>query len=84
MKRERERGLLPEGSMPEVVTEACHHHADLVLLVSPVRMYLDEVIHHLPGQVHHAQAVLPPRVLSGRVYVMGRAELPQATQSENI
>ena len=38
----------------------------------------------LTGQVHHAQAVLPPRVLGGRVDVVGGAQLPQATQPENI
>ncbi len=70
--------------MSEVVTEAGHHHTDLVLLISPARACLDEVVHHLPGMMHHAQAVLPPRVLRGRVDVVGRPQLPQATQSENI
>ena len=70
--------------MPEVMAEAGHHHTDLVLLVSPAGPGLDEVIHHLPSQVHHAQAVLPPAVLGGRVDVVGSAQLSQATQSENI
>ena len=66
------------------MTEAGHHHTDLVRLVGPARPDLDEVVHHLPGQMHHAEAVLPPGVLGGRVDVVGRAQLPQATQSENI
>ena len=68
--------------MPEVVTEAGHHHTDLVLLVRPARPGLDEVVHHLPGQVHHAQAVLPPGVLRGGVDEVSSAQLPQASQSE--
>ena len=62
--------LIPERTMPEVMAEAGHHHTDLILLVRPAGPYLDEVVHHLPGQVHHAQAVLPPAVLSGRVDVV--------------
>ena len=58
--------------MPEVVTEAGHHHTDLVLLISPARAGLDEVVHHLPGQVHHPQAVLPASVLGGGVDIVSR------------
>ena len=68
---ERAKYFLPEWSVSEVVTETGHHHTDLVLLVRPARPGLDEVLHHLPGQVHHPQAVLPPRVLCGRVDVVG-------------
>ena len=84
LSEREERDLLPERPVSEVVTEPGHHHTDPVLLVGPVRVDLDEVVHHLPGQVHHAQAVLPPRVLRGRVDVVGRPQLSQATQSDNI
>ena len=70
--------------MSEVVTEPGHHHTDLVRLVRPARPGLDEVVHHLPSQVHHPQGVLPAGVLGGRVDVVGSAQLSQATQSENI
>ena len=66
------------------MTEAGHHHTGPVLLVRPARAGLDEMVHHLPGQVHHAQAVLPPGVLRGRVDVVGRTQLSQATQPDNI
>ena len=79
---ERESDISPEGSVSEVVTEAGHHHTDLVLLVRPARPGLYEVLHHLPGQVHHAQAVLPPGVLRGGVDEVSSAQLPQASQSE--
>ena len=74
----------PKGSVTQIMTEPGHHHTDLVSLVGTARPLLHEVVHHLPGQVHHAQAMLPPAVLGGRVDVVGSAQLSQATQSENI
>ena len=64
------------------MTEAGYHKTELVNLRSTARPVLHEVVHHLPRQVHHAHAVLPPGVLGSREDVMGVTILFQAAESE--
>ena len=62
------------------MAQSSHHHTDLISLISTAGSLLHEVVHHLPRQVHHSQAVLPPAVLGPRKHVVSGPQLPQTTQ----
>ena len=64
------------------MTKTGYHQTELVSLRGRARPVLQEVVHHLPRQVHHAHAVLPPGVLGSREDVMGVSILFEAAESE--
>ena len=74
--------FIPEGPVAQIMTETGYHQTEFVSLRGRVRPVLHQVVHHLPRQVHHAHAVLPPSVLGSREDVMGVSILFEAAESE--
>ena len=72
--------FLPEGPGAQSMTKTGYHQTELVSLRGRARPVLQEVVHHLPRQVHHAHAVLPPGVLGSGGHIVGAAKLSQTSQ----
>ena len=66
--------------MSQIMAQSSHHHTYLIGLISTAGSLLHEMVHHLPREVHHSQAVLPPAVLGSRKHVVSGPQLPQTTQ----